>query len=325
MRVFATETVDECRRIDYWNELASDSLVPMRISVRGNPSRFHGRLWAEQLAGITVIGARSSPVVIQRARFDMAQARQRMFLLHVAEEGSYHVRRPGCEFDVKPGDLLFSDSAESSEWVHGGCSVIIFVIPEDLLKVHLPIADDVLPLVVSGSRGTGAVASAMIQAVVRNLRFGMVPAAAEHLCAGLLNVTAAAFCECLGALPPCAVTRGARRAEIVRYVDAHLAEGDLTVANVATVFGLSDRYVRSLFEEDGEALSTYIQRRRLEGSARQLRDPMWRVRTVSAIAFDWGFNSLASYDRAFKARFDISPGEYRARSVASNASVVSDD
>ncbi len=322
MQVFDTEDICRGRRIDYWNELASDSLVPMRISARGDGCRFQGRLWSEQLGAVTVVSAKSSPVIIQRASIDVSRAHQRMFLLSVAEEGNYLVRRRRDEFTVKAGDLFLSDSTEFGECIHGGCSVIVFVFPEDLIKAHLPIVDDVLSLVVSGSRGVGAVASDMVRAIGRNLRFGLVPAAAEHLCAGLLNVTAAAFSECLPATQPCAVTSGARRVQILRYVDAHLTEGDLTIANAALAFGLSDRYVRSLFEGNGETLSSYIQRRRLEGSARQLRDPLCGLRTVSTIAFDWGFNSLASYDRAFKARFDVSPGEYRVRSAMQPASVV---
>jgi AraC-like DNA-binding protein len=40
-------------------------------------------------------------------------------------------------------------------------------------------------------------------------------------------------------------------------------------------------------------------------------DAQWHGRTVSEIAIAWGFNSLSSFDRAFKRHYGNSPHEYR--------------
>jgi len=50
---------------------------------------------------------------------------------------------------------------------------------------------------------------------------------------------------------------------------------------------------------------------RLEACARALRDPNQRLLNISEIAYRWGFNDLSHFNRAFRAHFDMSPGEWR--------------
>jgi len=71
--------------------------------------------------------------------------------------------------------------------------------------------------------------------------------------------------------------------------------------------------MRSIFNQDGEAVSTYIIPRRIEETARRLVNPTWKGCTISEIAYKWGFNSISSFERAFKSRFGEPPGSYRRR------------
>ena len=48
------------------------------------------------------------------------------------------------------------------------------------------------------------------------------------------------------------------------------------------------------------------------GARRDLCDPALAARTISEIAFGWGFNDAAHFSRAFRARFGAAPRELRA-------------
>jgi len=52
--------------------------------------------------------------------------------------------------------------------------------------------------------------------------------------------------------------------------------------------------------------------RRLDATRRDLCDPALAARSISEIAFAWGFNDAAHFSRAFRARFGRSPRELRA-------------
>jgi AraC-like DNA-binding protein len=51
---------------------------------------------------------------------------------------------------------------------------------------------------------------------------------------------------------------------------------------------------------------------RLEACRRELGDPQQGHRSISDIAFGWGFNDAAHFSRAFRERFGLSPREWRA-------------
>jgi AraC-like DNA-binding protein len=311
MRVFTTESVDRHKRVDFWSSLSSNNIAPMLISAdRRTP--FEGRLWVDKVGPIGLARAYSSSVVIKRtgARFG---SDERNFVLTVSEGASYTAVAKGREQLVHGGDLQLSDSAHIMELEHSGCTVVVLRIKASLFTQYLPMADDLVGHIVRGDRGAGLHASTMIRSLPAGMRQGFVDSATDHLTAALLHSIAAAYSETYSLTDTAPVTAGSRRVVIKRFVDASLSDADLTVQKVAAAFDLSDRYVRMLFESDGESLAAYIQRRRLEESARQLRDSRCDARTISDIAFAWGFNSLGSFDRAFKARFDMTPGQYRRR------------
>jgi transcriptional regulator GlxA family with amidase domain len=60
--------------------------------------------------------------------------------------------------------------------------------------------------------------------------------------------------------------------------------------------------------ESAETLGRHILRRRLERCRADLADPM---RTVTDVAFGWGFLSLAHFSRAYRAHFGSPPSEDR--------------
>lgn len=309
MQVFVTNQVDVRRRLDYWNDVAAEVLTPLQVSA-ARRSDFAGRLVVDHIGSIGIARASSSSVVIRRTTAEISRSVERVFLLNFSDEGAFRVRHGSREALLRSGDFTLSDSAEPFEYAHSGCSAVVLRVPEQVLKERLPTADDLIGLVVQGNKGAGKLASNMIRGMLKHGdRFD--ERACDHLEQSLLHAIAAAYAECFGAQRPYSGTADERRTQILAFVETNLRDGDVSVDKVGAALGLSARYVRLLFEAREESLSAYILRRRLEESARDLRDPLWRSHTVSRIATNWGFNSLGSYDRAFKAHFGLSPSKYR--------------
>jgi len=101
------------------------------------------------------------------------------------------------------------------------------------------------------------------------------------------------------------------RIRIVNYIEAHLGDPDLTPMRVAEACKMTPRYLHHLFSNESETVARYILRRRLEECSRALTVVAQRGRTVTSIAFDYGFNSPTHFGRVFRARFGITPREYR--------------
>jgi AraC family transcriptional regulator, positive regulator of tynA and feaB len=313
MRVYSTQEVAKGQRLDYWSALASEAITPMRVDARKGYTSFEGRLWVDQIGSIGVSRAYSTAVVISRTGVNIAQTQERAFVVSMAEDADYCMRAKGWERLVRRNDILITDATQRGTIVHAGCTALTLRVPDRVFRQYLPGVDDLIGLVLPGDRGAGRLAATMLRAIAPKSGRHFDACSGDHLATALLHAIAGACTECFGAKSVRRATAASRRYEILQFVEAHLGDADLNVQNVAANFELSDRYVRMLFEDHGEPLSMYMQRRRLEESARQLRDPLWRSRTVSEIAFRWGFNSLGSYDRAFKARFEMTPRQYRER------------
>ena len=318
MRLFTTDHVHPGQRIEYWGALASNTICPVSVAGVRTPSSFAGRLWAySRIGAIDVVRAYSTSVVLRRTTLDVSRTQSRRFLVVMAEDAPHLERTRHGERMVRPNDLMIVDTTQRGETIHSGCTAMTLSVAEADFKQYLPGADDLSGLVVPGDRGAGRLAATLIRALRPGKNHEFANNADEHVATALLHAIAAAYAERYGAGTAPASKAVARQTAITRFVDRHLHEADLTVQKVAAEFGLSDRYLRMLFADRDESLAAYIQRRRLEESARQLRDPLCCAKTVSEIALNSGFNSLGSFDRAFKARFGVTPRQYRERAIES--------
>jgi AraC-like DNA-binding protein len=140
---------------------------------------------------------------------------------------------------------------------------------------------------------------------------GFPPDIGSRIADSLLDVFATSSMEIKGMAVAEPAIVGARRVQIKRYIEANLRNPELTVRSVASAFGISPRYLHILFTHENETVSSYVLRRRLEECGKQLSDALWRRRTITEIAFGWGFNNATHFARVFRNRYGTSPRDYR--------------
>jgi AraC family transcriptional regulator len=96
---------------------------------------------------------------------------------------------------------------------------------------------------------------------------------------------------------------------VVNYIYANL-DKDLNLETLAGIAHFSPFHFHRIFSSIiGESLNRYIRRKRLEKAAVQLlANP---ESTITRIAYNCGFNSSASFTRAFRDHYKMSPGKWR--------------
>ena len=98
-------------------------------------------------------------------------------------------------------------------------------------------------------------------------------------------------------------------------------EESLTLAGLASRLRTSPRTLsRALNEGLGQSFNEFINRMRVEAVADELRDPANRGDVLRA-AFDAGFSSKASFNRAFKAFTGLTPSAYREEPPAARLNI----
>ena len=80
-------------------------------------------------------------------------------------------------------------------------------------------------------------------------------------------------------------------------------------------FGVSVRTLHSRFGKLGQTFGRWLLEARLDSCGQALRDPHQRTRSISEIAYAYGFNDLSHFNKAFRARFGMTPGDWRAESL----------
>jgi AraC-like DNA-binding protein len=98
-------------------------------------------------------------------------------------------------------------------------------------------------------------------------------------------------------------------------IDARLTDPNLTPQKVAAAAAVSVRYANDVLEEANTSIQRLIQTRRLALCRQALQDPSQRHRTVSDIAYSWGFSDMTHFGRKFKAAFGVLPSECRKAAV----------
>jgi len=98
---------------------------------------------------------------------------------------------------------------------------------------------------------------------------------------------------------------------IKRHIEQHLVAPALGVDDLCRRFGLSRSALYRLFEPEG-GLAGYIQERRLIRAYAQLTAPETRHRRILDIAIESRFASDATFARAFRRQFGVTPRDVRA-------------
>ncbi|HUH40004.1 MAG TPA: helix-turn-helix domain-containing protein, partial [Castellaniella sp.] len=98
---------------------------------------------------------------------------------------------------------------------------------------------------------------------------------------------------------------------ILRHVQQHLHDDQMTASTLAQRFRMSRRYLYKLFAGQGLSPADYILGARLERCRDLLSDPGC-TRQIGELAHAHGFTDASAFSHAFRRRFGVSPSDWRA-------------
>jgi AraC-like DNA-binding protein len=112
-----------------------------------------------------------------------------------------------------------------------------------------------------------------------------------------------------------AAQRSLKAARLQAIKAALAKDRDLSIHEIAHRQAVSPRYVQKLFEEAGTTFTEFVLSLRLEAARAMLVSPRYAEWTITGISQEAGFGDLSHFNRRFKARYDQTPSEVRARSA----------
>ena len=318
MRVhFSTDDLPPRDREEFFVELVAKYVMNMTSGDRPDPAGYRAQFDACVAERFTLFEYHTPYQTGRRTAADISRGRGDTFRLQrlPSECISRSTTTPAttAEIRIAAGDFSIS----SNEWpaygsMKEGLSSSGLLIPHAVLSPLIAGGRLTGPVVIPASSPLGSLLEASFDAVnaqVPLLSPELGDAVLQNLC-GLVALACGASEE--GHFNGQYSLRAARLEGVKRHIDQHLAEPGLTPANTAAALGISVRHLHLLFEPTGTSFAQYVARRRLLQCRAALTSPVGAGRSVADIAFGWGFNSLATFYRAFEREFGLPPTALRA-------------
>ncbi len=310
-QLFSTELVPVADRRDAWHSRARQICGECRFQF---PKRytFHGSIDCRKVGGLDFTHFSSSPLSFMKFPSETARAENRFCIVVTQLKGAQRYRQGGAAVVLHPGDSTMIDS--ELPWSSDSpdeCARLYLRVPGWLMENRLRIGK--LPIVqrISGEAGLGATL------------FGLATTLYHEADALSLDEGAAAVEAYFDILSACVRETdadsgtGHRAAElssrIEQFIETHLADPTLGPAEIATAAGVSVRHLHRVFSRKGRTVGDWIRERRLEHCRSDLEDSRLRQRTITDIAFYWGFSESAHFSRSFKQQFGMCPRTFRSQ------------
>jgi AraC-like DNA-binding protein len=316
LETFSTAELPPHRRLEYWNDLTGSAFTPL-VTDPLDRQAFAGSLTRTQIGQIRVAEARSEPAVVRHSRQHVARAREALFMLCLQLDGVSVNRQQGREAILRYGDFQLLDSSRPYEISFEQPNrMLVLAIPQPDLARRMPNPESAVAIPIAGKNGVAGLLSSLLCSFWQQRRIGDEAYLSPRFGEAILDLVASAYAGITAAAAESSSIAIARREQIRAYIESHLHNPALTPGSVAAAVHLSPRRLHQLFEADGETVGAYILRRRLEECARAMSDVSQRGRTVTEIAFLYGFNNASHFGRVFRERYQATPSDYRRRSSA---------
>jgi AraC-like DNA-binding protein len=308
---FSTLGLDPRRKLTCWNDRACETFAPL-LPDPADVRTFKGSIARAAIGELTLAEVYCDAQQVCHSRAQVARTRSSLFFLHLQLEGESVSRQDGREARLGAGDFTLCDGRRHYEIDFGRANrMLLLGIPDAILRRYIACPECLVAIPMVAQGGVCALLSRFLRNFWLEYQKQMDMPAAARVNTAILDLLAAAYADLPQSRSERSSLATAHRIRIINYIEAHLNDPELTPTRVAEASKMTTRYLHHLFSDQDETVARYILRRRLEASSRALRSPAQRGRTVTAIAFDYGFNSPTHFGRVFRAKFGATPREYR--------------
>lgn len=264
-------------------------------------------------AGGLAVNLEATPIAVNHRAEHATDARRAEFLACFVVHGSGEMTQNGTSLPVETGDIVFRTTALPSA-VRMFTDSRLMVIKGSLLRLLGAHAQDSTQFTAQRA----AAGLPMTQTAHRWLnhvffdRTETSPTSCMFAEQALMSMLAAIYTsQKLEQIA--APQRGAEESwqALTCYLEAHIADADLSVSEVARALRASSRWVHRLFQMQGTQYNRYVRELRLQLAREALEDPQRNQTPVKEIAMACGFQDASHFSRRFQERFGCPPNRYR--------------
>jgi AraC family transcriptional activator of tynA and feaB len=311
-QIFSTANLHPRDRFDCWHEVACKNILS-HDSRPQSRSGFDAELSVASIAQMGLILFRNSAMQVQRTSRHIARAQHDDPFICLQRASSAFLVQAGRELALQVGDFCLLDPRLPHTTTFDGSSeMLCFKVPRSMLEARFGRTHRVALRSLGKDSAVGRFTSQYLASL---------PAHADRFEAGHELIREQALdliALSLGAVTDeqagkVSAPRALHLLTLRSAIEARLEDASLTPVAAAAAAGISVRYANALLAEQGTSLGHFIQDLRLERCRKILEDPTQAHRTLTEIAFAWGFADQSHFSRAFKSAHGVTPREFRVK------------
>jgi AraC-like DNA-binding protein len=330
--VAQTLDLPPAERFEYWKHVLSDAFVPLEVCCPAGEADFHGWLHGCELGALRFVEVVAEPHIARRTPRLIRSAPAGCYKVGLQLRGTSVLIQDGREATLCPGDFSLYDTDRPYTLAFSDSHrMLVLVFPRDVIDLPPgklagltatrirggtatligPFLSQLADLLAEERAGqpSAGLPSAGLHGVDSAGLHGVGTPAGVRLAGNVLDLFGTVLADRLDCAPP--DPDAAHRAQMLRitsFIEEHLAEADLSPAQIAAAHHVSLRQLHKLFHASGTTVASWIRQRRLEHCAHDLRTA---ARPVSAVGARWGYPDPAHFSRLFKVAYGVSPRDFR--------------
>jgi AraC-like DNA-binding protein len=309
----STNDVCEGERLSYWNDLVCRTFLRVEVtSLLDGP--FFGAVSTHQLACVKFVEVTTQPSLVTRSKQFIAQTSEEYVKALYQLVGESAFNQLDRTAHLGPGDWVFFDCMRPYTLAHlpthDQNTVLVVQLPKNIFCARQPNIELLAGYTLSSKTGLGKVTYNFIQSTLREVA-GIKPESAAPLAETLVDLLATNLSESLYLSKAAARSQAVTLLEVKSFIHRHLADPKLSACMIAQALNISKSYLYLLFQGENTTVNRYIWDLRLEKCRADLANPLHSHRTITEIAFAWGFNNSTHFSRLFRDRYGQAARAYR--------------
>lgn len=313
MMSVTTDSVLPRERAEFWTDLVSRHVTPMRIEPAGEPS-LRGEVQVRMIGDLGVAQVSGRGIHALHTRTQIARTRGHLYAACVHLDGEARISRRGEQIALQRGDVFITDSRHEftlgleQPWRH-----LLITLPTSWLDGRVTRPDLLSGAVIHRHPLARLWASHLASGFM--LSGDLSPAArtlfARHSVDLLAQVLEEAHCN---RPTPSEAARAAIFLNACHVIALKSGDPGLTPVQIARELKISMRTLARVFAANKQTVMQRVFDERVRQAAKLLITPEACHRTVGEIAFACGFNDASHFGRVFAAKMHMTPSQWRRSS-----------
>lgn len=312
-QILSTDDLSPRDSVGVWGDWMSRLFGGLSSDLYGDTA-FEGHINTSQAGNVVMTRLEANRHRVLRST-SQARAGETSYLKIIAPwRGHASVDQHGRQAWVRPGGWAIYDTTGSYEVANPERSEhLIVMLPKEHLIERGMRLDPLMGRHVGGNSGIARVALDTMRSTFAELP-GLSPSTARSAGDLIVELVRLSLLELSGRGTPTTQLE-ALKDRIRDFVGQHLRDPHLTIDRIAQALNCSKRHLHNAFANEDDSLAQHILRRRLQACMRDLKDPLQQQRTITDIAFSWGFNNGAHFSRVFREHTGLAPSDFRATAL----------